>query len=410
MKRLGVKFYDDSDIEYRGETSSGKLKTILDSLKQSVLRAYVRGQRTAREIDDLSKAVYYQNVSINNAFKNVHFDKHVQNQVGSDRVVWRNFYDGNVNILGTIPSEGEASSNVVVESKFGQMVLKQNSKLSKIKTITDSLGVKHPSSSTKIYIGDGDVASPTTQEIVDRDDAAYNILDGDGKTFWIEDKLAYDKLALDLTFAPSLTTRANVITIEPFPFHIVSIDSIQYKPLTNNTFREIPFPDLEGFPALDRAPMRIHFNPVDYGDEIRIIMSPTLAGLASDPKIVYGLSDLNLEFVEYASSGYAYDDLQIPEVDDSKTIANITSFTPYYTLDLADEEFENAATLPIKFQLMTTAGTVVYDSEENGPLTTDDTPVSGLSGEDTIRVKTIMNNVGNVTPMLRGYSITYTIQ
>ena len=403
MKRLAVKLYNDSDIVYRGKQDSGKIKEILAGLKDSVLRAYLRGQRTARELEQVTKAVYYQNITVNNSLLAAHFDMNVQNEVGSDKVVWRNFYAGTPSIIGTAPIDGP-SSNITIEGEFGQAVLSQPLKTSKITTFVDNVGVTYVGTSVKVYMGDA-LASPIqTTEVTDRDDFVYSILDGDSKTFWIDDTSNLDAIALDIVLPSSISTKANVITINPFPFQSTSIIGAQYKTLTGNNWVDIPLGAQEILSGLERAPMRLHYNAADYGDEIRLLLGTTSIG----EKKIAGLSDVNIEYVEYESTGYMYDDLVIPEADDGGTIYQITSFEPYYTIDMPVNETVDQTQVPIKFQLMNTDGTVIYDSQTDGAFTTDSTPKSGLSGQTTMRIKTEMNSIGNVTPVLKGYRVTYT--
>jgi hypothetical protein len=408
MKRLSVKLFDDSDIVYRGKIESGKLKDVLASLKDSVLRAYLRGQRTARELEQLSRGVYYQNISINNALMAANFDANIQNEVGGDRVVWRNFYSGYPVLIGATPDD-DAVVDIVVEGEFGQAVLRQPVVTSKITVVEDNVGQKYAGPSLKIYTGDGAPSSPVTTEVTDRDDFIYTILDGDTKTFWLDDTSGHTQMALDILFPPSLTTKANVLTVRQFPFQMCGVSSASYKKLRSNSYATIPLPGDEFFAGLERAPIRLHFNPGDYGDEIRLILDPTIVGTGASTKYVYGLADVDVEYVEYASTGHMYDDLLIPEEEDGLTINQVTSFKAYYGVDSPSEETANQTTVPIKFQLLKTDGTLVWDSQVNGELTTTDTPLSGFSGETTIRVKTEMNNIGGVTPVLRGYRVTYNV-
>jgi len=405
-RQLSAALYEDDAIGYRDPVSSTETNTILNSLKTSLMRAYLRGQRTSRDLDHLFRAVAYQNIAMNNAVESVNFDYFMTNQVGSSRMVWANFYNEPAILTeGTPPSDG-TNLGCEYETKYGQVILQQTRLSSKIGVITDNLGNTRISSNVAISKGNGNTPI-STSEVTDREDYIYSILDGRGDTFWIDDTTAYTKMALDVSFPVSLTTKANVITIDPFPVRIVNIDSVHYQPLSGS-LTEIPIPDIINTDNSHRRPLRMHISPVDFNNQLRIVMSPTKV----NDGYVYGLSDIDVQYAEYYPNGHFYHDIKIPEAADGYVIDNITSFEAYYSMDSTIAQTEYGTNPPIQFQLMTnSSSTAVYDSTTDVyPLTTSDTAVAGLDGETVIRLKTTMRNTNGATPVLKGFKITYTVK
>ena len=402
-RKLSVKLFDDSPFTYRERISSSDVNDTIKSLRDSLLRAYLRGQRTSRQVENLSKAVNYQNYMINEKVGSITFDNDL-NQVGDEHMVWKNFY----NPPSVTPTLTEpADSGVEFETKYGQVVLAAGSdgsaKYSKINTFTDSTGIKRVGSNVKISIGSG-IGTISTVEVTDRDDYIYSVLDGTANTFWIDDSKTYPTMAFDVEFPSSLVTRANVITVDPFPMQIVEIDDLQYRPLTATALTSLNLPDIRGLTKRSGAPIRVHFNPVDFNNYLRILMNGTQIDTG---KYVYGMSDLNVEYVNYVTQGYFSHDMEIPEAP-NYVINRITSFQPYYYIDDRLRESDYTVKPPISFQLVKSDGTMIWDSTSG--INISSAPLDGFEDETLIRVKTIMNNVDGTTPVLKGYKVGYTVK
>ncbi len=122
MKRLSVKTFNDNPLTYRGAADSGAMNVMLNSLKDSTMRANVRGQRVSREIAQVANALHYQNIALAKAAMTAVFDIGTIREVGSNRAVWHSFYDSPPSLQG----DGDTLNGLTHEAMYGQVVLNQS--------------------------------------------------------------------------------------------------------------------------------------------------------------------------------------------------------------------------------------------------------------------------------------------
>jgi hypothetical protein len=294
-----------------------------------------------------------------------------------------------VNFYEEKPTGLPVDSNVKRDRLYGQVTLAETSSASKIPRYVDAFG------DTRVR---GTVSISQDGVTLDSDHPLFWAINGDYDRFWIDDTATpSQQTTLLLTLPSSLKSEVNNISIVPFPHRASRIISVGYK--TAGGFVPI------SSQGTGLNPMRYHFAPGQFSDQIRVVLEASDFVVGSDEFGIWGIGHLDVGLADYASSGTFYSKFTAKGSD---TFSTITSFGSNYHID--SKLPINSVTNPaITFELQKTDGTALYNSSTNVfPLTTSDPPiaVSGSPTELWLKV-TLTEPIDRVTPIVRSATLTY---
>jgi len=294
-----------------------------------------------------------------------------------------------VNFYEERPTGLPSDSNVKRDRLYGQVTLAETSSASKISRYTDAFGERKVRST--VTLTQDSVALNASHPL-------YWAINGDYDRFWIDDTAtAEQQTTILLTLPSSLRAEVNNISLIPFPHRASKIISVEYKSPSG-------FIPVSG-PGTTVNPVRYHFAPGAFDNQVRIILEASDITIGSDNFGIYGIGHLDVGLSDYASTGTFYSKFTAKGTD---TFSSITSFDSNYSLDstLPINSVTNPA---VTFEIQKIDGTALYNSSTNiFPLTTADPPiaVSGSPTELWLKI-TLTEPISRVTPIVRDATLTY---
>lgn len=360
------------ELEYRQNIDSEQLNKMLSSIEQSILRSIIRSTELATNINKT-------NLGIINSY----------NALFSHQKSYESYPNYN---------------NVCFCSAFDDKT--SGGRMDKTAGIV-TLDWHDYNKQSKIPIHDG-ILSPNVKIYVDgtlraQDDDVYNILDGDNKTFWIEETSTTSHY-IEIQLPPSLTKRFNYLNIVPFPVFGMSITKIQYSDLqsawqtiydsdkTSSTYKPYRFYNNSG-------PMTFHLSPKEYNNSIKIYFN-VKPGFS-----VMGFSKLDLGFIDYHNTATT---VKIPfsNLPSSSTITPTKIDLDFYI------DYESTTDLN---EFFSKSGGGIYITNDGGTELSSIAPIQGpqeqtwssININNGLWLKVVMNEVDTTTPVFRGCKLTY---
>ena len=362
------------EIQYRQNIDSTQLNEMLKSIEQSILRTIIRSTELSTKIDALNLGVIN---SYNALFAH---EKSYAAYPTDSGVIFATAF--NKELTG-----GRQSQNAGIVTLNWDDYNKQS----------------------KIPINDG-VLSPNISIFVDaegtarpQDDAVYNILDSDPKTFWIEEAAPGEHI-LELRLPPSLNKRFNYLSIEPFPVFGIEVIKIEYSDVqniwqvifdsddTSDTHKPYQFYNSSG-------PMVFHLNPKEYNNTIKITYN-LKGGLNA-----MGFSNIDVSLIDYLNTATT---IMMP----FENLPDLTEITP--TTIKLDFYIDGNITSNLN-KYFSKNGGGIFITNDDGTTLSDIAPIqteqsntwAAIDITNGLWLKIVMNEVDMTTPVFRGCELKY---
>jgi len=286
------------ELPYRGRIDPYIMNLMLRSIEESTLRSILRGSESQDLLSDLALAV-------NTSYQGLVLATEEFNEYS--HIAPGNFY---------ATSFGLTSVSGHVDAVMGLTTLAwdPNRQYTKIP--------RYSSTTT----GPADTVSPNVTIYVDgvqrtTDDKAYNCLNRNNESFWVEQATAGTH-TIEIDLPPSLNKNFNYIEISPMPVFGMTISGVQYQDIYGN-YQTIFDMENPGFYTAS-GPIIMHLSPrqtngtfkiivnvlpsvlamgfscidialIDYKDEVETIYFP-FENLPTPPNPTYHLGDFTLDF------------------------------------------------------------------------------------------------------------------
>lgn len=365
------------ELIYRSKIDPRQLNLMLKSIDESILRAIIRGTYINEKFSRLS-------LGVSAAYKSLEAHNQIYNQYPRSINIPSGEYGGACYATAFSDTSGGRQDKTA-----GLVTLNwdNNKKSSKIPVYN---GKVNPSVS--IYIDDN---------LREKDDPVYNILDNDGSTFWVEETTPGEH-TLELRLPPSISKKFNYINIIPFPIFGIDITDITYYDLRTTAQSIYPSKDS---PFYNRSgPITLHLSPREYNNTIKITFN------VKEGVNTMGFTSIDISSIDYNdnSTTIIIPFENVPQVDHNGD--PISTINPYdidldFYIDGAIESDYSSFISEISIvDREDSSNDVISLKKIRGPQTIGSSyiNISQPSGNNALYLKMVINEVRLTTPAIRG--------
>jgi hypothetical protein len=275
------------------------------------------------------------------------------------------------------------------EKSVGNVTLEWSKNWTKMQVTVNEWGDNEAGPNVSVAVDDGG-----GEVYIDRPDDIYDALDNNPQTNWV---VEYDDpvpsgLTVRIEVPPSMNPSINNLYVAPFPDGGPTIESVEYITVLGSWIE---------LATNINSRTRLHFTPVDYGNQVRFTISPVeLLNSEMETVGVFGVQDIDVGFIEYSSTGYI-----VIELEHGTTISAITSVTADYSITPSTDE---SVTNPFVLEIFEDSGlnTRCYSSTLDGHPFTGSISIS--TSTTSLYAKVTMKKINNTTPVLRSITVGIT--
>lgn len=382
MNQYRVDPLEIQTFPYRGALTSDDLNRRIIQLRQSVLRAILRGQQTRAYVHEVNLAALYTNALVTAEHNALLKQLNAIRTSGSTKTIHVSFYEDKD---PSVPPD----VNILRDRLYGQISLAETAKWDKIPTAMNAFGDTLPLDTVSIT-RDG--------ATLDRDHPLFWSINGEIDRFWIDDTADLgQQTVIEYAMPAGIRSEINSLAVVPFPYRACRIVGLDYK--APQGFRSAP-----GFvETVD--PIRVHFVPGSFDNTVRLTLQASVVTFGTELRSLFGLAHVEMALTDYASSGTAY--MKMAALG-SDTFNRITTFNADFFVDSAVPASEHTNP-PVQFTIVQTDGSTVYSSVSNKyPLAKGDTPIAVTGSPTTLWLKVDLREpIDRVSPIVRGATVTY---
>lgn len=370
------------ELVYRSNIDSKQLNSMLKSIEESVLRALLRGAELSETMSRLS-------LGVTSAYRAL--ESH--DSMYKSYPTLLNIPSGEYGGVSYATAFGEISGGR--QHKAGGIVTMNWEDSKRTSKIPVYDGLVNPA--VEIYI-DGNLRQP--------DDPAYNILDGNNSTFWVE-STSPGIHTLELRLPPSISKKFNFVEVIPFPIFGINISGIEYQDL--QSVSHSIFPDIDNPFYSPSGPLVFHLSPKEWNNTFIIDFE------VEDGINTMGFSKIDVSSIDYLdSTDTVVIPLEhIPQVDHNGIA--ITRINPhsidldFYIDGAIEEDYDSFISEIALMDRSDGSGEKIRLKKVRGPqlIETTSININQTSGNNALFLQFVINESRLTSPVIRGASLEW---